>query len=158
MGRIRDILLGIKNKASNYLDNDSENTYTKEVSTIQDSSSPSDPPPYTMPQGYKLNPEELIEENKTIIQKVDPKIDSIINMLDELDTASDEDLLDLFAREPFMMKTWLAHTAYKNRIDSFHNLICPKTSKYPTKDFKTKSIDKKIKCITDLPLQKKLLN
>ena len=124
---------------------------------------PTNPIHWELPKGQPKTEAELLEDNKLLVQTVDPKINFILNLIDNLEILSDP-ALDYFVKESYLMKLWLAHVAYKDRIDSFYNLINNKTnnlldpSVLVKKSFKISPKQKTIKCITDLPLQKKILN
>lgn len=142
MGKIREYIFKIFDKAEDILSRDKKST------TLVDNT-PTEKPKnteYTMPYGLKRTKEELIEEDKLIITKLDNKLNLLVTMIQDLHP--DQNVQDLIIGEPFLLKVWLAHIAYKTKISDFNNLL---TGKIQLKS-------KKIKCLTDLPLQKTLLN
>lgn len=117
--------------------------------------------PFEMTPGLKLTPEEKIEENKYLIEKLDYKVSLILKMIDDFNP--EEDSLSVVAQDPGLMRLWLAHTSYKTRINDFLTLIIGKNINALSPDVLAPKVNKiskpkKVKCLTDLPLQKKLLN
>jgi hypothetical protein len=116
---------------------------------------------FEMTSGKRLTFQEIIEENKIIISTLDPKMNFLLELIKEI---KGEDLLPEIAKDPVQMQQWLAHIAYRKRIDDFNFLISGKSRNTldPSVLVKAKhrkqSIRKRIKCLTDLPLQKSLLN
>ena len=139
MGKLRRYLFSIWERAEDILTKDKPAV----ISTV---STPTKEKEYVMPYGVKLSKEELIEEDKFIISKLDNKLNLLITMIQDIHP--EEDMQDLIVTEPFLMKVWLAHIAYKTKISDFNSVLTgQKTLK-----------SKRIKCLTDLPLQKTLLN
>lgn len=163
MGRIRDLIAKIANKA---IENSSLDTLaSKEIFSDPLSASEVVSPIlfWEMPHGIPRTEQEILEENKMLLSTLDPKIDFLLELIAEL---NEPEVLphDIFASERSVMKLWTAHIAFKDRIDTFYNFITNKTnnlldpSVLGKKETKKTSNIKRIKCITDLPLQKKILN
>lgn len=156
MGRVKDILVGLVNKASDYLDKPSLDSYNSSLVLEEKSDQ------YVMLSGTPLSQEESIEQNKMLIRTLDYKFSRILEMIDELNP--DLDVFHEMATQPTLMKTWLAHISYSKRIHSFNtyikgydkNLLDPKV--LASKELSSVKGTSNIKCITDLPLQKKLLS
>lgn len=110
--------------------------------------------PWEMPKNSPKTQEEVIEDNKLLIKLLDSRIDFVLHLLNELNQP-EVPSHEIFANEPYFMKLWYAHVAYKTKIEDFLELIKDPTILSPSINTKT---NKKIKCITDLPLQKKILN
>ena len=150
MGRLRNFL-------EKLIDKKDRNVFFKEDFSLGEDIKLSEPikeevEAWVMPSNPRPSKEEFHERNKLMIKSLDQKFLFVLEITDEiLDTA---DSLDLFINDSSLMKLWFAHTAYKNNIDIFNRLI-----RYPTQSA-TYNLTKKrsIKCITDLPLQSKLLN
>jgi hypothetical protein len=139
MGKLRKYLFSIWERAEDILAKDKPAAIPSVTIPIKEKE-------YVMPHGVKLSKEELIEEDKFIISKLDNKLNLLITMIQDIHP--DEDMQDAIVTEPFLMKVWLAHIAYKTKISDFNSLLTgQKTLK-----------SKRIKCLTDLPLQKTLLN
>jgi hypothetical protein len=156
MERVKGIISSLINKATSYIDQKD-----KSSAVLPDESDSSQPESYTMTPGQKLSEEEVFEQNKKIIQTVDPKIYNILLMVNEFNP--EMDVIDDMARDSFFMKVWLAHVAYLDKINSFSKLIQGSDgilgySMLSTKQKKLQKGNSNIKCLTDLPLQKKLLN
>lgn len=156
MGRVKGIISSLIDKATNYIDQKDKSSVAllDEVDSQQCDD-------YVMPTGKKLSEEEVFEQNKKIIQIVDPKIYKILLMINEVHP--DMDAVDDMARDSFFMKVWLAHVSYLDKINSFSKLIQGSAgalgySMLSTKQQKLQQGNSNIKCLTDLPLQKKLLN
>ena len=157
MGRVKDMLIGMVNKAPDYLEKES----AEELNQLESSKTTKHLDNWKMPQGIAPTEEEVIEEYKNMVESLDPKLTFALEMVDEF--AETEGFIDLFVRDPLLMKAWFGHISYKSSIENFNNLISDKdqSSFAPpvTKNgLPPISKRKKIKCITDLPLQSKLLN
>jgi len=157
MGRMKDIFVGMINKASGYLDKDS----LEESPQLEDEPELSKTTHWEMPYGTPSTEEEIIEENKSMVESLDPKLTFALEMVDEF--AETEGFIDFFIRDPLLMKAWFAHISYKNSIETFNNLISDKDQSSFAPPVNKNGLPpiskiKKIKCITDLPLQSKLLN
>jgi len=116
---------------------------------------------FEMIPGKKLTLEEVIQENKIIISTLDPKLMFLIHLVSEV---KQEDMLQTIAENSLNMDDWLAHITYKTKMENFNNLLNGRNLKsldpnalVPKKHRKEFS-GKTIKCLTDLPLQKSLLN
>lgn len=116
---------------------------------------------FEMALGKKLTLEEIIEENKIIISTLDPKLMFLVHLISEV---KQEDMLQIIAENSLNMDDWLAHITYKTKMENFNNLLNGRNLKsldpnalVPKKHRKEFS-GKTIKCLTDLPLQKSLLN
>jgi len=139
MGRVKNLLTKIINKTKTTIEIADVNPLpANEIIKKKEDT-------WTLLPGVPLTPEEVLEQNKLLIKSIDYGVDFILEFIDELNN-SNVSFRDIFVSDRQIMKLWLAHIAYKNKITSFSNLIRNTTTK------------KKIKCITDLPLQKKLLN
>jgi hypothetical protein len=110
--------------------------------------------PWEMPKNPSRTQEQLIEDSKLLIKLLDSRIDFVLHLIDDLNQPEIPSH-EIFANELYFMKLWYAHVAYKTKIEDFLELIKDPTILSPS--IKTKT-NKKIKCITDLPLQKKILN
>jgi porphobilinogen deaminase len=152
MGKVRKLFNNLINTVSTYIDKETANSDLSLLENVT-SSNASDFI-YEMPRGRPRTEDELIEDNKKIISDLDSKTLFVLSLVDEM--YDDEvDSLDHFAKDSMAMKLWFAHYFYKTRIDEFYNLIKENTNNRYDLPANPK---KKIKCITDLPLQKKLLN
>ena len=116
---------------------------------------------FEMIPGKKLTLEEVIQENKIIISTLDPKLMFLIHLVSEV---KQEDMLQTIAENSLNMDDWLTHITYKTKMENFNNLLNGRNLKsldpnalVPKKHRKEFS-GKTIKCLTDLPLQKSLLN
>ena len=156
MGRVKGIISSLIDKATSYIDQKEKTSIA-----LPDELDPHQSEDYIMPVGQKLSEEEIFEQNKKIIEMVDPKIYRILLMINELNP--DINAIDDMARDSFFMKVWLAHVSYLDKINSFSKLIQGSAgtlgySMLSTKQQKLRQGNFNIKCLTDLPLQKKLLN
>jgi hypothetical protein len=149
MGRIKDILIKLANKARFSPDVASD---LSSDNLIEDDLSSSGVSDWEMPYGTPKTEEETIDEYADLITKIDPKLEFIFDFINEY-KEDDTGIKSIFIREPYLMKMWFAHISYRQQTDNFYTLI----SKSPT-GLPASSNVKKIKCITDLPLQKKILN
>lgn len=153
---MKDIFVEMMNKASGYLDKDSpeESTQLEDISEVNNTK-------WEMPYGTPSTEAEIIDENKNMVESLDPKLTFALEMVDEF--AETEGFIDFFVRDPMLMKAWFAHISYKNSIENFNNLISDKDKSSFAPPVNKNGLPpiskaKKIKCITDLPLQSKLLN
>lgn len=156
MGRVKGIINSLINKATSYMDRSGE---TNDV--LSEKSDTTQQEEYVMPFGKKLSDEEIFEENKKLLEIVDPKIYRVLLMINELNP--DMDAINDMAKDSLFMKVWLAHVSYLDKINSFNKLIqglagSSGYSMLSTKQQKLRQGNSNIKCLTDLPLQKKLLN
>lgn len=164
MGRIRNYLVKALEKAEDYLNPKDSPALTQideyvPPDTVDSSVVPS---PYEMQPGVKLSPDEKIEENKYLISTLDSKTLFLLKMIDELHP--EEDAIHAVASDALMMRAWLAHISYKNKIEEFTVLITGQDKRLldPSvlagKNNKPIPKPKRVKCLRDLPLQKTLLN
>lgn len=161
MGRIKDYLTKALVKAEDYLNSQKESPVLEQASvgipepTIDSSF-------YEMQPGVVLTEEEKIEENKYLISTLDSKTLFLLKMIDQLHP--EEDAIHEVASDVSMMRAWLAHVSYKNKIEEFTVLITGQDKRLldPTvlagKNNKPMPKPKRVKCLQDLPLQKTLLN
>ena len=107
-------------------------------------------------------------QNKEIISKLDYKSSLLLNLIGDV-TYEDTNIgpaIDIFAKEPLAMEAWLNHVTYKTNIKNFNDLLRGYDSTLISGDFllsadisRSRRLSKgKIKCLKDLPLQKKILN
>lgn len=103
--------------------------------------------------------------NLEIIEKIDYKTYLLLLMAGHVNIPEKGklEITELFTTESFLMELWLLHVANRVKFKDFYSLIANKeyflpVSKEVTKDNQVKPKQKKIKCLHDLPLQKKLLN
>ena len=143
MSKVKELLSKIITKATGYLDKPSQVENGALFEAFNEVFL------YEMPFGTKFTQEEIIKNNIRIISNLDAKFYFILKILDELNGLENNTSLDTFVKEPYMMKMWLAHNAHTNSIESFHSIL---------RQSKHKPNPKMPKCITDLPLQEKLLN
>jgi hypothetical protein len=155
MGRIKKIILNLLDKTEDFFANKYKESLSLEPEVVKDNSK------FEMVPGKKLSLQELIEENKLIISTLDPKMNFLIELIREI---KGEDILPAIAQDPLHMQQWLAHIAYRKKIDDFNFLISGKNRNtldpglLVKSKHRTQLIRKNIKCLTDLPLQKSLLN
>jgi hypothetical protein len=160
MGRIRNYLVKALEKAEDYLA--SKDNQALEQSDIDAPIDTIDSSVYEMQPGVKLTSDEKIEENKYLISTLDSKTLFLLKMIDQLHP--EEDAIHTVASDPAMMRAWLGHISYKNKIEEFTVLITGQDKRLldPTvlagKNNKPAPKPKRIKCLQDLPLQKTLLN
>jgi hypothetical protein len=144
MGRIRKYLFNIFNRASETLENFTAQPVPDPI--VDDIPVET---PYVMPNGIPLTQEEKIRNNEYLIENLDSSFFLVLNLINEI--YPEQDIINEIASTPSMMRIWLAHINYKNKINTFRELVDNKINLQNTKQ-------KKIKCLHDLPLQKKLLN
>ena len=103
--------------------------------------------------------------NLEIIEKIDYKTYLLLLMAGYADVPEKGKLevTELFTTEPLLMEFWLLHLSNRTKFKNFYSLIANKEYFLPINEeviltTQVKPKQKKIKCLHDLPLQKKLLN
>lgn len=104
--------------------------------------------------------------NLDLIEKIDYKTYLLLLMAGYVNVPEKGKVAfsDLFVDEPLLMEFWLHHVLYKSNFKNFYSLIANKTyflsidKELKESTGQDKPKQKKIKCLHDLPLQKKLSN
>lgn len=154
MGKLREIINNLIDRTDIFFDKNTEPLPPSTQEQIQ-------PAIFEMTPGKKLSKQEIIEENQNLIQSLDPKLMFLIKVVYEVNK---QDVLKTIAQDYKSMQEWLAHIAYRTKIDNFNSLLSGRNlnlldpNLLVPKKHRKEFTGKTIKCLTDLPLQKSLLN